>query len=143
MDVEAEGYRFHKKRVRAEVKQAGATGFGLTKFSVRYLPKVIHEGEHIHGIVYGRYRDPKGPSFNEGLLVATENRVIFIDHKPGFTKVDELGYHIVSGVELSTAVFSAITLHTRVGNYELRFINPKCGRKFVEYVEGRRIEASG
>ncbi len=140
MNEGTDGYRAHKKRVMSEARTAGVTGYGLTKFSVRYLPNVIHENEHIQGLVYGRYREKNGPSLNEGLLVATEFRVIFVDHKPGFTKTDELGYHIVSGVEVSTAIFSAITLHTRIGDYKLRFINKKCGHKFVEYVERRRIE---
>lgn len=140
MNEDTDGYRAHKNRVVSEAREAGVTRYGFTKFSVRYLPKVIHENEHIHGLVYGRYREENGPSLNEGLLVATEFRVIFIDHKPGFTKTDELGYHIVSGVETSTALFSAVTLHTRIGDYELRFINKKCGRKFIEYVEQRKIE---
>ncbi len=133
----------HVKTVNAALKEAGMTKYGMMKFATRYLPRVIHEGEQIKGVVYGRYgRDAKIGGF-EGMLVATNLRVLFVDHKPGYTSVDEVAYDSVSGVETSYAgIFTALTLHTKIGNFTIRYANKKCVNKFVDYVESRRLETT-
>ncbi len=126
-----------------ELKAAGVTRYGMKKFAVKYLPKIIHEKEHVHGVIYGRYADNEGSlTLNEGVLVATDKKIIFVDHKPGFTNTDEITYDVVSGIKKTTALFSAVSLHTRLGDYSFRFINPKCANTFVAYVEKKRLEAS-
>jgi len=130
----------HKSRIKSELKQAGVGRYGMTKFSVRYAYKVIHKDEHIMGAIYGRYKEEGGSSFNEGMLIATDKRVLFLDHKPGFTKTDEMTYDVLSGITKTTALFSAVTLRTRLGDYTLRFTNPRCATIFAKYVEKRRIE---
>lgn len=130
------------QRIKDELKAAGVTFFGLSKFSSRFLPRILHESEHIKGAVYGRYGTGTGLlGLTEGMLVATDLRIIFIDRKPGFENMDELTYDVVSGVQKCYAwPFSAITLHTRIGNYTLRYANPKCIDTFMRYVEEHRIE---
>lgn len=131
----------HKQRINKELKAAGVTWFGMIKFAIRYLHKIVHEDEHIKGVVYGRYSDKFGGSnWNEGTLIATDLRVMFLDHKPGFTNLDELTYDVVSGVSLTKAIFSAVTLRTRLGDYMIRFANERCAEIFVDYVEERRLE---
>ncbi len=131
----------HDQRIRQEAMAVGVTSYGMKKFAIHYLPKVIHENEHIKGIVYGRYTDKVGGNnWNEGMLIATDLRIIFLDHKPGFTTADELTYDAVVGINITTALFSAVTLHTRLGDYKIRFANTKCAGIFVEYVEERRLE---
>jgi hypothetical protein len=133
----------HKKRINQELSDAGVTKYGFKKFAIHYLPKLIHEDEHIGGIVYGRYTDQQGGNrWNEGMLIATNVRIIFLDHKPGFTDTDEINYRAVTGVNLTTAVFSAVTLHTRLGDYRVRFVNAKCADIFVRFVENRQLEDS-
>ena len=130
----------HKERINKELLEAGVTRYGMKKFAVHYLPNVIHENEHIKGIVYGRYRDKQGvTNWNEGILVATDLRIIFLDHKPGFTDMDELTYDVVSGINITTALFSSVTLHTRINDYQVRFTNTKCASIFTEYVEERLL----
>lgn len=130
------------QRIKQELRRAGVTSFGLTKFTSKYLPAVLHPDEHIQGAVYGRYPEGNGPlQWVEGMLVATDKRILFVDHKPGFSKVDELTYDVVSGVKkVYTWPFSSITLHTRLGDYTLRFANAKCIDTFVQYIEKRRLE---
>jgi len=130
----------HEKRIKQELIAAGVTNFGLKKFAIKYLPKVIHENEHIKGIVYGRYGIEGGPSLNEGTLIATDLRIIFLDHKPGYTKKDIITYDVVSGVKITTAIFSAVTLHTRLGDFVIRFANSNCANRFKKYIESHRIE---
>ncbi len=132
----------HADRIIDELKAVGVTGFGMRKFAIKYLHKVIHENEHIKGVVYGRYSESGGPGLSEGILVATDLRIIFLDHKPGFTKTDEVTYDEVFGIKRTTAIFSAVALHTRLGDFNIRFANSKCASIFVKYVEKRRLETS-
>src|SRR5688572_4936138 len=89
--------REHKLRINRELREAGATSYGVLKFVGQYLPKVLHPDEHIEAVIYGRYHDGTGLwSLSEGWLVATDRRVIFIDHKPGYTNMDEMGFDAVT-----------------------------------------------
>jgi general stress protein 26 len=77
------------------------------------------------------------------MLVATDRRVIFLDHKPGYTAFDELTYDVISGVKLTSAGFSAVTLHTRLGDYLIRFVNTRAANNFTHYIETKRLEEDG
>lgn len=132
----------HSARIREELRATGATSFGMLKFASKHLYQIIHETEHVKAAVYGRYRSRQGAfGFNEGMLVATDMRIIFLDHKPGYTAMDELTYEVVSGVQHTTAgPFAAVTLYTRIGDFTLRYANPRCVKKFVNYVEVRHLD---
>lgn len=128
-------------RIRQELRQAGMTDYGLMKFGTRYIMQMIHEDEHIHGIVYGRYRSGDGVlALTEGMLVATDRRVMFIDHKPGFTDFEEITYDMVGGVRHQKfGPFNTVTLHTRMGDFIVSYTNARCSEIFTEYIESRRI----
>ncbi len=122
-------------RVKQELREAGVTGYGLMKSESRYLPQIIHEDEHIMGVVYGQYGG------GSAMLVATDHRVIFLDRKPLFMTMDELTYDVVSGVKLNKSGFIVtVVLHTRIADYTIRYANRKCADTFVEYIESRRLE---
>lgn len=132
----------HVERIRDELLRAGVTAYGIIKFSSNYLPEIIHEDEHVIAAVYGRYREGRGLlSFSEGMLVATSLRIVFLDHKPGFTTVDEIGYDLIAGIKHSHAgPFASVTVHTWIGDFTIRFAKPSCAERFVHYVETRRLE---
>lgn len=136
----------HAHRISQELRAAGATAYGVLKFSSSHLPNIIYDNEHIEAVVYGRYGAEKGLSMLgmiEGMLVATNYRVLFIDHKPGYTLVDDLTYYTVTGVQRVTAsIFSSVTLFTRTGNYTLRFANNKCAENFVRHIEMHHLGKS-
>lgn len=124
----------HVERVRKELLAAGVTKYGLLKGESRHLAKIIHEDEHIGGVVYGRYKK------TSAMLVATELRVLFLDYKILFRKSDELSYDIISGVSLNDqATYAGVTLHTRLGDYMVRFVNLKAAHQFADFVETRKI----
>jgi PPOX class probable F420-dependent enzyme len=129
----------HTRRIKKELRAAGVTRFGMLKFAIKYLPNVVHAGEHIGGVVYGRYSAGTS-TLNEGMLVATDRRILFLDHKPGYTGLDEISYDVVAGVMSTSAGFSGVTLHTRLGNYTVRFANRRCADIFTEYVEKQVLE---
>ena len=96
------------------------------KSESRYLPHIIHDDEHIMGVVYGQY------SGGSAMLIATDHRVIFLDRKPLFTTMDELTYDVVSGIKLDrSGLFVSVVLHTKIANYTIRYANAKCANKFV------------
>jgi len=125
----------HERRVKAELRAAGMTTYGLSKLGSSFLPKIIHENEHIHGVVYGQSKQ------GSVMLVATDKRIIYLDKKPLYSDTDEMTYDVVAGVRITmTGFFTSVILHTRVGEYELRYVNRRCALHFVEYVERRTIE---
>ncbi|MFA5003756.1 MAG: PH domain-containing protein [Candidatus Saccharimonadales bacterium] len=132
----------HTQRIKDELRATGMTAYGSAKFASRYLPSVIHPNEHIKAAVYGRYREGAGLlSFTAGMLVATDRRIIFLDHKPGYTAMDEVTYQVVAGVKGNAAwPFAAVTLHTRMNDYTIRYANAHSVDKFTHYIEKRRLE---
>ncbi len=127
----------HKNRVRAELAQAGVSGYGLLKFASRALPSIIHENEHIRAAITGRYEN------GAALLVATDARIVFVDKGVLYSKADEIRYEMVSGVRSTIqALFSSVNLHTRIKDYRLNYVNPKASQRFVHYIEQRRVEMS-
>lgn len=129
----------HAERVNRELQSAGISKLALHKFTTHYLPRVIHPDEHIQAAVYGRHKESEGLfGLIEGALIATDKRVIFINHQPGYTTMDEVGYDKVSGVNLSRAGFYAsVTLFTKIANYTLSFASPKPAKKFTDSIESR------
>lgn len=129
----------HKDRIKEELHQAGVTTLGRYRFSGMYLPEVIHEDEHIEAAIFGRHKELQG-FFGavEGMLVATDKRVIFIDHRPGYTTMDEFTYDVISGVNITKAIYNAsVTLYTKVSNYRLSYVGKQSAKKFANYIEER------
>lgn len=127
------------ERVNQELRRAGISKFTLHKFTTHYLPRVIHPDEHIQAAVYGRHTESEGIfGFIEGALIATNKRVIFLNHQPGYTTMDEVGYDKIFGVNFSRAGFYAsVTLFTEIANYTLSFTSPKAAKKFTNYIENQ------
>lgn len=125
----------HKTRIRHELIEVGVTSYGLKKPTIHNLPSIIHTDEHIKGVIYG-WRDK-----NTATIVATDRRLIYMDHKPFFRINDEISYDFVSGISHNTqGRFSGVIIHTRAGDYNLRFVNTNCAKTFVSYIESRGIE---
>ena len=125
----------HAKRIRSELVKAGMTSYGLLKGESRHLPELIHEDEHIGGVVYGRY------SGGSGMIVATDKRVLFLDYKPFYHSTDEIKYDVISGVSVNQQDGTAgVVLHSRLGDYKLRFVNVKCATHFTHYIERKAVE---
>lgn len=125
----------HVKRIRSELVKVGMTSYGLMKSETRHLPEHIHEDEHIGGVVYGRYER------GSGMIVATDKRILFLDYKLFFQSTDEIKYDVVSGVSVNKQDGTAgVVLHTRLGDYKLRFVNLKCANHFLHYIQGKAVE---
>lgn len=124
------------KHIHDELISAGITKYGLNKLATKELPKILHDEEHIRGIVYGKI----STGFT-AMLVATDLRIIYIDRRLMYMTTDELTYDVVSGVKnTKSGPFCSVVLHTKVSDYTLRYVNSKCARIFTKYIEQRRLE---
>lgn len=122
----------HYQRIRNELKAAGMTRYGFFKLATDHLPELIHENEHIKGVVYGRLQG----KLDSVMLVATDQRILFVDYKPFYKNADEITYEVVSGVNITViGLHAGVVLHTRVKDYALRFVNINCAEKFTHYIE--------
>lgn len=128
----------HAQRVKQELKAAGITGYALRKAEGRYLPELIRADEHIMAAVYGR------TDMGSAMLVATDRRILYVDKKPLIAVSDEISYEVVGGVGVSkeAGLFVSVVLHTRMGDYSVRFVNPTSARKFSQYLGKVRLEGS-
>lgn len=130
----------HAKRVKEELKKAGALPYDMLLPETYYLPTVIHPDEHVMGSVFGRYH--YDGVTGRGALVATDKRVIFLDKKPLYVHYDELTFMVIGSVTYTrTALVGYVTLHTRLdnlssaGSIQLRTFNHKNAYNFVQYIE--------
>lgn len=140
----AQDYHFRHKtppnkaalaRVKAELRRRGAVAYNMWLPETNYLPHILHQDEHIMGSVYGRYNGGRGT------LIATNQRVLFLDKKPMFLHCDELTFMIVGGVTYThTFLYGYVTLHTRLGDFGLRTLNQKNAANFVDYIETKCLQ---
>src|SRR5581483_10684247 len=127
--------------VKAELRSRGAVAYDMWLPETQFLPNLLHTDEHIMGSVYGRY--DRGPTDKgRGVLVATDQRVLFLDKKPLFMHVDELTYMIIGGITFTRigSFMGYVTLHSRLGDYMLRTFNIKNAANFVDYIETRCLQ---
>jgi hypothetical protein len=124
----------HTARINAELRAGGAVAYNMWLPETHYLPHIIRDDEHIMGTVYGRYKDGRG------VLVATDQRIIFLDKKPLFMHNDDIAYDIVSGLTRTRiGPIGTVTLRTREGSYKIRTFNQKNAKNFVEHIETKYL----
>lgn len=123
------------ERVRREMLDAGVTLYGLHKSESRVLPKVLHPDEHVEAVVYGQHHS------SSVMLVATNERIIFLDKKPMALFLDEVTYEVVSGIEFEIhTLFATLILHTPVKNYDIHMANLHCAENFARHIEAHRLK---
>lgn len=132
----------HNDRIKEELRKSGISSFGLLRFTARYLPRIIHKDEHIQAAVFGRHKESEGLfGYAEGILIATDMRVIYLDHRPGYTTMDEIAYDVISGVNISHAgIYTSLKLFTKIANYTISFAKLSCVKRFADYIEMQRID---
>ncbi len=124
----------HNDRVKQELEAVGMTKYGFIKAESRHLPGVIQDDEHIGGVIYGR------DEHTSAMLVATNKRLLFLDHKLFFKKTEEISYDAVSGISYNKqGEYAAVTVHSKFGDFTLRFVNTRLANHFVHFVENIRV----
>jgi hypothetical protein len=123
------------KRVKRELLAAGATLYGIWKSESRYLPKVLHNNEQVEAVIYGQHDS------SSAMLVATNERIIYLDKKIMAALCDEVSYEVISGIQLGIhLIFASVILHTPVKNYNFKFVNMRCAENFARHIEAHRLK---
>lgn len=126
----------HTKAIRKRLREVGLSGLDLLRSETFSVAKMIHKDEEILGAMMG--------SLDEGgfaLLVVTNLRVIYLNQIPLFTKLDEVGFAIVTGVSSKGGQWDrSVTLHTGMGDFTLYGVSPKASEIFVEAIERVAID---
>lgn len=130
----------HKQRIQQELERACVPRLSLKTFASRHLHNVIQDDEHIIAAINGFSKSGSG-LFGTCMLVATDKRIIFYDHKPGFTVMEEAAYDEIRGIRSAEiGPFTMVRLHTAAGDYQLNHVNRACARAFVKYVDKCKLE---
>jgi general stress protein 26 len=126
-------------KIRRELKKVGVTSYGLMKSESKFLYHSIGDNETILGVVYGKY------SGGSAFLIATNLRIIFFDKKPFVNVMDEIAYRVVSGVTVDSAFipYATVVLHTKMGDYSLKYVNQRCANIFAKVIQENAIERFG
>jgi len=129
----------HADRIKANLKRLGATHYDLWLPESRRLAYIIQPEEELLGVVYGRYleKTPQGQAgTSRGALIATDRRVLLLNSKPLFERCDEIAYQVISGISYShIGPIGNVTLHTRIGDVNVRTFNQRCAKGFVHAIE--------
>ena len=121
--------------VKDELRLRGANAYNMWLPETQYLPHILHKDEHIMGSVFGKYKEGRGA------LIATDQRILVLDKKPGFMHCDELTFMIIGGVTYTRGLlFGYVILHTRLGDFSFRTFNLKNAANFVDYIETKCVQ---
>lgn len=120
----------HVSRINDDLRRVGFKSYGFMKSETRALPDIIASDEPILGCIYGQY------SGGSGMLVATDRRILFVDKKPMHLLLEEMTFERVVDIGVDWQPFySMVTLNTRGEKYIFKYVNTKCARIFVRYLE--------
>lgn len=103
------------QEVHAQIKRFGFNRFRswMVLREIKQLPQVLLEGENIESLVYGRYHH------RHGILVATNQRLIFLEKRLFSLHVETFDYHKIAAVGYSTGVLFG-SLEIRISGNQLR-----------------------
>ncbi len=101
------------------------------KAEIKELAYIMVPGERLTHIVFGWYDN------GFGLLCCTEYRVLLIDKRPFFLKLEDLRYDKISEVKYQSRMFdSCVTLYYAGMELEFKSWNQGGLRKLTSYVQG-------
>lgn len=93
-------------------------------------PEILHEGEHVKSVVYGRHRD------GSAMLIATAGRIIYLYRYGSQVLMDEIAYDEVFGIGSELEGRDAtVRLLTPETEYVIAHTNEYNAEDFVEFVE--------
>jgi hypothetical protein len=115
------------------LRQLGAVTYDIKLPETKAMLRTLKPGEEINGVIWGKYSEV---IVGRGALIVTSERIILINKKPMFSKVDEIAYRVISGVSYTKAgIAGTVTLNTRVGDIQVRTLNKKCVDNFVRAID--------
>jgi hypothetical protein len=92
----------------------------MVRREFKKLPSLLEEEEMLHHVVQGRYQG------KQGLVVATDRRVLFIEEGMMRSNLEDFPYERISSVQTSTGMmFGKLTIYASGNKAEIDQIAPK------------------
>lgn len=136
MHIYSPGSQDEADVLEARLRQLGADNYDIKVPETKQLMKLINSGEQINGIVYGKYLKKADGQTGRGAVAVTSSRILMIDRKPLFSKLDEISFSVISGVSYTKAgIAGTVILHSRIGDIHIRTFNHKCATIFQKSIE--------
>lgn len=123
--------------IQAAIKGMNGAEQWLGRREIAELPTILWEDELPERIIQGYY--VKG----NGILVATNKRLIFIDKGLLFgLRVEDFAYDKISSIEYNTGLmFGELTIYTSGNRAKIEQVLKAQVREFAEYVRARKSGA--
>lgn len=122
-------------RIVSELHDVGVDHYQWLGPEGQELFALLRPNEHIGGVLYGRQET------GTALIVATNQRLMFIDKKPFFLKIDEIDYESLHAINYENiGFFATVTLLSSGQDYRMRTNHLKSAQEFVQYVELKSLE---
>lgn len=114
----------------------GAEKF-LGRREIKELPKILWEDELPEKIIQGLYNN------GNGILVATNKRLIFIDKGMFSLKVEDFPYDKITSIQYSTGMmFGGMDIFCSGNKAEIKRVAKDQVKSFADYVRARITKAS-
>lgn len=104
--------------------------FGRPELKV--LHKILKRGESVNHCIYGFYQA------GSGLLVATNERVMFIDKRPFFLNIEEIRYGIIRDISVKFNYLTAqISVNGGLKRLDFRTVSDARLRELSTYIDSK------
>lgn len=115
----------------------GASRF-LGRKEIKELPKILWEDEKVEKVVQGTYNN------SNGLLVATNKRLVFVNKGIGKLKVEDFPYDKLTSIQYETGwMLGSITIFTSGNKAEIKNVHKDQCKNFADNVRARITAVSG
>jgi Bacterial PH domain/Short C-terminal domain len=123
--------------VRDQVDHLDGGSKFLGRKEIKELPSILWEDEHIERLIQGTY------SGGNGLLVATNKRLVFVDKGMTKLKVEDFPYDKISSIQYKTGMLlGEIVIFSSGNKAEIKNVDKQGCRNFAESVRARVTAAS-
>lgn len=127
----------YSEQIKEAVK-GNAFYFGSNR-ELRRLPEYLHEGEQVVSIITGSRRGLRG----RGIVVATNERIIFIWDGWVFRENQDYPYETISSVEFKTGIFfGTFVMYGKGDETAYNWVGRVAGAKFAKKVRELVAQAS-
>lgn len=125
------------QKIKQELRELGMTGNDLWRSGSAYLARIIQPSETAKGIVY-QY-DESGST----ILLATDQRIIFLEQKTLYISEDEVSYETVTGISYTRfGQQLTVVLHTDTQDFMVRTTAHAGAEEFLRYAESQSMKAA-
>ncbi|RXA19922.1 hypothetical protein EQO05_07175 [Methanosarcina sp. MSH10X1] len=124
------------EEVKDQISHLDTTSKLFGHKEIKELPNILWEDERIEKLVQGLYEK------KNGILVATNKRLIFIDKGLIYgLRVEDFPYDKVSSIQYKTGlIFGELTIFASGNKADIQQVDKKIVRNFSDYVRARITE---